>query len=747
MSNWQQAVDVLFVLSNNNMIVKKIFSVLLFLVVICQIRAEDTNITTMRKMTQRLFPQQASFFDFRLLNDTSTDSFTIKSEGNKIIISGNNANSMAVGLNHYLKNYCLTTISWYKDDPIELPKTLPNIPAEVTIKANVPTRFFLNYCTFGYSMTWWKWSDWEHFIDWMALNGINMPLAITGQEAIWYKVWSKLGLTDEEIRGYFTGPAHLPWHRMCNLDGWQSPLPKEWLSSQAELQEQIVAREREFNMQPVLPAFAGHVPAALKRVYPNIKTSRVSEWGGFADQYRCTFLNPMDSLYAIIQKEYLTEQTRLYGTNHIYGIDPFNEIDPPSWDTDSLGMMAKHIYESVAAVDPKAIWLQMTWLFYADIKHWTTPRIKSYLRSVPQDKLILLDYFCEYTEIWKQTDSYFGQPYLWCYLGNFGGNSFLSGPVKLVSERLADALKNGGSNLKGVGSTLEGIDLNQFMYEFVLDKAWNSGQTDKEWFLKLADRRTGKVSPEARKAWEILADKVYIQPAQVGQGTLTNARPCLKGNGHWTTKPTIEYQPKDLVEAWRLLLLVKDCQRDSYEFDLVNIGRQVLGNYFNVVRDEFTLAYEAGDIMMMKNRGDKMREILADLDKLVSCHPTFSLNKWITDARDMGHDATSKNYYEMNARSLITIWGDSYHLTDYANRSWAGLTNQYYSVRWDRFINEVIKAVEKKKAFDEEVFFNESRMYENEWVNPSNRINYNEGGDGIKLARQIYKKYAKEIIR
>lgn len=584
---------------------KKIFSVLLFLVVICQIRAEDTNITTMRKMTQRLFPQQASFFDFRLLNDTSTDTFTIKSEGNKIIISGNNANSMAVGLNHYLKNYCLTTISWYKDDPIELPKTLPNIPAEVTIKANVPTRFFLNYCTFGYSMTWWKWSDWEHFIDWMALNGINMPLAITGQEAIWYKVWSKLGLTDEEIRGYFTGPAHLPWHRMCNLDGWQSPLPKEWLSSQAELQEQIVAREREFNMQPVLPAFAGHVPAALKRVYPNIKTSRVSEWGGFADQYRCTFLNPMDSLYAIIQKEYLTEQTRLYGTNHIYGIDPFNEIDPPSWDADSLGMMAKHIYESVAAVDPKAIWLQMTWLFYADIKHWTTPRIKSYLRSVPQDKLILLDYFCEYTEIWKQTDSYFGQPYLWCYLGNFGGNSFLSGPVKLVSERLADALKNGGSNLKGVGSTLEGIDLNQFMYEFVLDKAWNSGQTDKEWFLKLADRRTGKVSPEARKAWEILAEKVYIQPAQVGQGTLTNARPCLKGNGHWTTKPTIEYQPKDLVEAWRLLLLVKDCQRDSYEFDLVNIGRQVLGNYFNVVRDEFTLAYEAGDIMMMKTEGIK----------------------------------------------------------------------------------------------------------------------------------------------
>lgn len=718
------------------------------LIVLCSSCKESTeDEKAMQQMVERLFPEYASQFSFEQSEKIDKDWYEIEAQGGTVRIRGNNANSMAVGLNYYLNHYCLTSVSWYVNDTVEMPEVLPMPPAKIISTARCKNRFFLNYCTFGYTMPWWTWKDWERLIDWMALNGINMPLAITGQEAIWYKVWSKLGLTDEEIRGYFTGPAHLPWHRMCNLDGWQSPLPKEWLSSQAALQEQIVAREREFNMRPVLPAFAGHVPTALKRVYPNIKTTRVSEWGGFADQYRCTFLNPMDSLYAIIQKEYLTEQTRLYGTNHIYGIDPFNEIDPPSWDADSLGMMAKHIYESVAAVDPEAVWLQMTWLFYADIKHWTTPRIKSYLRSVPQDRLILLDYFCEYTEIWKQTDSYFGQPYLWCYLGNFGGNSFLSGPVNLVSERLADALKNGGSNLKGVGSTLEGIDLNQFMYEFVLDKAWNGGQTDKEWFFKLADRRIGKISPEARKAWEILANKVYVQPAQVGQGTLTNARPCLKGNGHWTTKPTIEYQPKDLVEAWRLLLSVKDCQRDSYEFDLVNIGRQVLGNYFNVVRDEFTLAYEAGDIPMMKNRGNKMREILADLDKLVSCHPTFSLHKWITDARDMGHDTASKNYYEMNARSLITIWGDSYHLTDYANRSWAGLTNQYYSVRWDRFINKVIEAAEKKKNFDEEEFFNQSRIYENEWVNPSNRISYNEGGDGIKLARQIYKKYAKEIIR
>jgi alpha-N-acetylglucosaminidase len=726
--------------------IKRLLLVIFVLFAFSSIYAEKSDVVVMQQMVTRLCPQHASSFEFAVANELPADYFHLKSQYGKIYISGNNANSMAVGLNYYFNNYCLTTISWFKDDPVELPQQLPDIPTEITIKAKAPTRFFLNYCTFGYTMTWWKWADWERFIDWMALNGINMPLAITGQEAIWYKVWSDLGLSDEEIRNYFTGPAHLPWHRMCNLDGWYAPLPKEWLDTQANLQQQIITRERAFNMRPVLPAFAGHVPAALKRIYPDAQTTTVSEWGGFADPYRCTFLNPADTLFAVIQEKYLTEQTKRYGTDHIYGIDPFNEVDPPSWDADSLGMNARYIYQSVEAVDPEAVWLQMTWLFYADQQHWTSPRIRAYLQAVPQDKLLLLDYFCEYMELWKQTDRYFDQPYLWCYLGNFGGNSMLMGPVKTVSERLADVFRQGGANFRGIGSTLEGLDVNQFMYEFVLAKAWEINQTDKEWFINLADRRTGQRASLAGKAWELLMEKVYIQPAQVGQATLSNARPSLKGNSHWTTKPTIEYHRNDLIEAWKYLLEVENCERNSYEFDVVNIGRQVLGDYFGVVRDRFTAAYEAGEVRQMKKWGNKMREILSDMDALVSCHATFSLQKWISDARSMGNTPALQDYYEENARALLTIWGDSYHLTDYANRAWSGLLSQYYAPRWERFINEVIAAAEKKEAFDEKAFRERCIAYENEWVKPENKIRYNAGGDGIKVARQMYRKYAAELL-
>src|SRR5574344_165335 len=275
------------------------------------LQAKNENVVSMQRMVERLIPGCQNHFVFKQIS-SDKDVFILESKGQSIQISGNNANSMAMALNYYLKNYCFTTVSWFAADPIQLPKVLPAVNTPVKVLAKVPTRFFLNYCTFGYTMPFWQWKDWERLIDWMALNGINTPLAITGQEAIWYNVWKKFGLTDKEIRSYFTGPAHLPWHRMSNIDSWQSLLPMSWLNNQKELQKKIVARERELNMHPVLPAFAGHVPAALKRIYPHLLATTVSKWGGFSEEYHCTFLNPMDSLFSVIQKEYLKEQTKIY---------------------------------------------------------------------------------------------------------------------------------------------------------------------------------------------------------------------------------------------------------------------------------------------------------------------------------------------------------------------------------------------------------------------------------------------------
>lgn len=722
---------------------------LLFFMAVTTVQAEK-NEKVAKALTERLIPTVVDHFIFQKIDsDNGKDVFEIESVDGKIHIRGNSANSMATGLNHYLKYCCKTTVSWYADDPVELPATLPTVPEKIRIKARMDKRFFLNYCTFGYTMPWWQWRDWERFIDWMALNGINMPLAITGQEAIWLHVWKKLGLDEKDIKNYFTGPAHLAWHRMTNFDYFQGPLPDSYLEHQEKLQRAIVTRERELNMKPVLPAFAGHVPEALKKVYPEAKINRMSSWGGFQDKYRSFFLDPLDPLFPVIQKAFLKEQTRLYGTDHIYGADPFNEIQSPSWEPDYLATVSRTIYQTITQVDPDASWLQMTWLFYFDRQHWTGPRIDAFVNGVPKNKMILLDYYAENTEIWKRTESYYGQPYLWCYLGNFGGNTMMTGNLRETGKRIENVYRNGGTNFWGIGSTLESFDVNPFMYEYVFEKAWEKNIDDDQWITALADRRFGQSDPQIRNAWNELLNKVYIENAFLGQGPLTNARPTLKGSGTWTVNPHTAYKNQDLFRIWELLLQGRDkSTRDTYVFDVVNTGRQVISNYFLQVRDHFTNAYERKDSKELLERGMEMTEILSDLDLLLSCHKTFSFGRWIRAAEAFGTTETEKEYYKKNARTLLTTWGEKgQSLNDYANRSWSGLTRSYYAPRWQVFVQDVYQAVKTNKEFDEHAFREKMYELEADWMEHDFISSDVPREDGIETAYRLMNKYKDRILK
>lgn len=716
---------------------KKLFFIALLTVLLpFWATAQHNDVREAEQLVKRLIPEFAAQFEFKQV-PSGTDTYSLESSNGKIIISGNNANAMATGLNHYLKRYCNTTVSWYADVPVEMPEVLPTIPSKETATAKVERRFFLNYCTYGYTMPFWTWKEWERFIDWMALNGINMPLAITGQEAVWYNVWANLGMTDEEIRNYFTGPTYLPWHRMANIDKWNGPLPKEWLDNQIELQRQILARERALNMKPVLPAFAGHVPAELKRLYPEANIQYLGEWAGFADTYRCHFLNPEEPLFAKIQKMFLDEQTRLFGTDHIYGVDPFNEVDPPSWEPKYLKNVSKNMFNTLKQADPKAEWMQMTWMFYHDKAKWTAPRIEALLTGVKKGKMWLLDYHCEKVELWKNTNKFHGQPYIWCYLGNFGGNTTLTGNVKDSGHRLDIALNEGGKNLEGIGSTLEGLDVVQFPYEYIFEKAWTSALSDEEWVKNLADRHLGKASEDVRSAWEILFNDIYVQIPRT-LGVLPNLRPTF--NNNHDSRTGNDYTNKQLIEAWKLLLNTPNADRNAMELDLIVVGRQVLGNYFAEIKKQFDAAFTAKDLAKMEEKATLMREILKDLDDLNSFNSRCTLQNWIKEARNYGSNEDIKNYYEHNARNLITTWGG--RLNDYASRTWAGLINDYYAKRWNIYIETLTECCKAGQPLDTKKLESDLADFENSWVNATGVSELPENGDILTFSKLICQKYA-----
>ena len=691
-------------------------------------------------LASRLSPALAAKVEFHQIGaEQGRDVFTLESRGSKVAIGGNNAGSMAVGLNRYLNRYCKVTVSWYADVAVELPKTLPDVPATERVTARVPQRFFLNYCTWGYTMPFWQWRDWERFIDWMALNGVNLPLAITGQEAVWYNVWTRLGMTDKQVRDYFTGPAYLPWHRMANIDGWCGPLPKEWLEGQTALQQRIVERERALNMRPVLPAFAGHVPGALRDLFPDADIQALGSWAGFDDQYRTYFLNSEDPLDSRIPRLFLEEQTRLFGTDHIYGIDPFNEVDPPSFEPEYLNKVSKHIYESLTAVDPEAEWLQMAWFLYYQRKDYTQERTRAMLTGVPQGKMTMLDYYCEYKEMWREHEGFYGQPFIWCYLGNFGGNTNVQGRVKEAGQRIERALAECGDNLVGIGSTLEGLDVQQFPYEYILEKAWNFAKTDEQVVNELADRHAGTVSQPAREAWKLLYDSVL----DITPGNFAAPLPCSYPALGKESR-AVKYNPQDLLAVWDHLLAQDKVTTDAMAIDLIWVGRQLLGDLFLTEKQAVDKAYQQKDKNAFFAHSDVLYEILSDLDNLNSHHPHATLDNWLQQARDLGKSPQVKDYYEMNARRLITTWGGS--LNDYACRNWNGLMWDYYAKRWENYLRELSVAVFSGKDFDEGHFRAITDKFQEKWVTSTEEvIKGTSEQDILTHCRQLREKYRESL--
>ena len=346
------------------------------------------------------------------------------------------------------------------------------------------------------------------------------------------------------------------------------------------------------------------------------------------------------------------------------------------------------------------------------------------------------------------TDKFYGAPYIWCYLGNFGGNTNLAGDLRDAHNKIEAALKEGGENLAGVGSTLEGFDCSPFKFEYIFEKAWDMPQHQdlNVWMCHLADRHLGYKDKRAHKAWLLLNDKVYNFAGHTTQATIANARPSMDRRLKRTNKRVLNrYSNSVLIEAIGLLL---ECEssKEVYAYDLVNLVRQMLGNLYNNLFVEYKAAMEQYDRKRMGELEAKMMAIHADLEELLSSRTDFLMGKWIADARAFGVNEAEKLYYEQNARCLLTTWGErDAELNDYANRMWAGLMAGYYGKRWQMFFDAVNDAFDAGEKFDEvqqKALHNRITAFEESWWrNCIGDYNSIPKGDPLEIVKRVYLKY------
>jgi alpha-N-acetylglucosaminidase len=154
-------------------------------------------------LVKRIIPAHANQVVIeKLTGQGEKDVFEIETVKNKLVLRGSNGVAVASALYYYLNEFCHAQITWNGTN-LKLPAVLPKPAVKVHKDSPYEYRYYMNYCTFNYSMSWWDWNRWEKEIDWMALHGINMPLAITGEEYTWYLVYKEMGFSDEDLKDFF----------------------------------------------------------------------------------------------------------------------------------------------------------------------------------------------------------------------------------------------------------------------------------------------------------------------------------------------------------------------------------------------------------------------------------------------------------------------------------------------------------------------------------------------------------------
>ncbi|KZC08048.1 Alpha-N-acetylglucosaminidase [Dufourea novaeangliae] len=660
------------------------------------------------------------------LGPIGKDTFTIiKNSLGKIEITGTSGVAVAWGLYYYLKTYCNVHVSW-DGDQLELPNTLPDVRVNVT--SNDRFRYYQNVCTGSYSSAWWQWDEWERNIDWMALNGINLALAFTGQEAIWERVYLELNFTRDEINGHFGGPAFLTWARMGNIRGFGGPLTRAWHEKSIRLQHLILQRMRDLGIVPVLPAFAGHVPRAITRLFPKANVTKFGTWNQFEDKYCCPYLlEPTDPLFQTIGEKFLKTYIEEFGTDHVYNCDTFNENEPYTSELRFLRNIGQSVFKAMENVDPKAIWLMQGWLFVHDYTFWTEPRAEAFLTSVPIGRMIVLDLQSEQLPEYTRFNFYYGQPFIWCMLHNFGGTLGMFGSASIINHRVLEGRNTKGSTMVGTGLTPEGINQNYVIYELMNEMAYRRESINlDDWFENYASRRYGAWNEFAVTAWKSLGRTVYNFSGlkRVRGRYVITRRPSMN------LTPWAWYKSDVFFHTWKTFLQARVGRRNStlYRHDVVDLTRQALQLKADDIYVDLMESFDKQNITAFRSYSESLLELFDDLESILASGKNFLLGTWLRDAKNLAVNNAEKLLYEYNARNQITLWGPRGEIRDYACKQWSGMIADYYKPRWAIFldvlgndlsngtkvnvtkINErIFEEVEKPFTFDRKIYPSETK--------------------------------------
>lgn len=615
------------------------------------------------------------------------ETFIITAEGGKPCIKGSTLSALTTGIGWYLNHEANTNLAWNRLSADLSSTPLPVPAAQSSHTTTADYRYYLNYCTFSYSMSTWTWERWQQEIDWMALHGVNMPLQIIGLEEVWRRLLVEdYGYTEAETNDFVGGPSFMAWFGMNNLQGWGGSNPDWWYERQAELGQKIIGRMRELGIEPVLPGFAGMVPSNFTQK-TGIAATAQGSWCGFTRPY---ILDATGNQFAEVAEKYYARLKEVMGESRYYSIDPFHEGGATPANVD---LAYRNLYKAMDEAKSGSQFVIQSW-------QWSAAQYKC-LDNIPQGKLIVLDLYSDGNPHW---DNYKGHETVYCTIFNFGGRTGFFGRFNKVIDGYFSA--RGSASVKGIGAAPEAIEQTPVMYDLLFELPWLSEKPDAaQWMSDYAKRRYAAQSAEAQAAWELLRTSALDcrTSLQGPHEAIVCARPALTVNkvSSWGGAD-IFYQQNKVVEA-AYKLLEANLSGENYSYDLADITRQALTDYAKSLLEGIRQAHVDNRSELFAQRRDAFLRLILDIDQLLSTNSLLILGHWTERARAIARESekaatADADWLELdNARTLITTWGpqaaaESGGLRDYSYREWGGMLKDFYYQRWKTWFDNGMNA-------------------------------------------------------
>ena len=230
-----------------------------------------TSAAALASLSRTLGRDASQFFDVQLteLDNQAGDACAAATGGGDrlITLTARTAVDAVFIAARYMSEVLNASFAWQLNGG----NTVPNLPSDrsesflpappggaVRACRSVAYTYYQNVVQSSYSNVWWTFERWLQEIDWMALHGVNVALAFTGQEALWRDTFGALGLNASTLDAYFAGPAYLSWNRGQGLNvDIGGPLPVWWYAQQLQLGQKVVDAFVDMGVVPILPVFQG----------------------------------------------------------------------------------------------------------------------------------------------------------------------------------------------------------------------------------------------------------------------------------------------------------------------------------------------------------------------------------------------------------------------------------------------------------------------------------------------------------